>query len=205
MQASGESGTGRQCAAHPDKPAVVTCSRCGDFACVDCYDVSRQGDDLCATCMAAVAQHIASRADRLFAYLINAAVAMVVMLFPILLLFLGDGLDVAGPDRATVLMGLMGVALMVLGGINVYLLATRGQSVGKVVMKIRIVADDGTPAGLFTILILRLFIPQLLSSLCSLFGILDALAIFREDSRCIHDHIASTIVVKVNPEEPSGF
>lgn len=205
MDAHGGVEVARRCRSHPDRASVVTCSRCGDYACANCFDVSRQGDDYCLTCMAMVVRDVASRMDRLLAYLVNVGVTMFVMFLPLPLLLFARGQEYAGPDVANLMLALMGLCAAALAGVNIYLLATRGQSIGKLVMKIRIVADDGTPAGIFTLLVLRLFIPQVFSSLCGLFALVDNLAIFREDSRCIHDHIANTIVVKVNPGAPTEF
>jgi uncharacterized RDD family membrane protein YckC len=38
-----------------------------------------------------------------------------------------------------------------------------------------------------------------LLSIIPLYGLVDALFIFREDKRCLHDLIAGTIVVRGNP------
>jgi uncharacterized RDD family membrane protein YckC len=82
-----------------------------------------------------------------------------------------------------------------------YLLATRGQTIGKRLCGIRIVRTDGTPAGLWRILSLRLFPIILLSALplhhlSNVFTWLDCLLIFRSSHQCLHDQIADTVVVK---------
>lgn len=38
------------CALHPQRVAVATCSRCGDFACTECVRVGTGGAHLCASC-----------------------------------------------------------------------------------------------------------------------------------------------------------
>jgi uncharacterized RDD family membrane protein YckC len=84
--------------------------------------------------------------------------------------------------------------------INGYLLATRGQTVGKVVMKTQIVSNDGTlvPIGM---LILRRYVPLWIATnlpgVGPFLALGNALAIFRENRKCIHDEIAGTKVIKL--------
>jgi uncharacterized RDD family membrane protein YckC len=82
-----------------------------------------------------------------------------------------------------------------------YLLATRGQTIGKRLCGIRIVRTDGKPAGLWRILALRIFPITLLSALpipylSNVFSLVDCLLIFRPSHKCLHDQIADTVVVK---------
>lgn len=81
-----------------------------------------------------------------------------------------------------------------------YLLAARGQTIGKRLCGIRIVRTDGTPAGLWRILALRIFPITLLSALpipylSNVFALVDCLLIFRTSHKCLHDQIADTVVV----------
>lgn len=80
-----------------------------------------------------------------------------------------------------------------------YFLATRAQSLGKMVLKIKIVTLDGRNADLQRILLLRVLPVSLVSvipMIGGIFSLVDSLFIFRSDQRCIHDHIAGTRVVK---------
>ncbi|MCY3883892.1 MAG: RDD family protein [Gammaproteobacteria bacterium] len=84
--------------------------------------------------------------------------------------------------------------------INGYLLATRGQSIGKLFMNIAIVSEDTRqvqPIG--KLLILRYFpiyaLQVVMYFLYSLVFILDALFIFRDDRRTFHDIMAGTTVI----------
>lgn len=82
---------------------------------------------------------------------------------------------------------------------NVYLLARQGQTLGKSIVGIRIVRSDGSRASLGRLVGLRYAPGSLLAvvpALSQVFGIVDALFIFRESRRCLHDLIADTIVVK---------
>jgi len=80
------------------------------------------------------------------------------------------------------------------------LLATRGQSVGKLLCRIRIVrfADNAEP-GFVRAYLLRGTVPLVLEQipiLGRLFWIVDACFIFGDERRCLHDYIAGTKVVK---------
>ncbi len=82
--------------------------------------------------------------------------------------------------------------------IHGYLLATRGQTVGKSLLKIRIVRSDGSPASFGRIIGLRYLTTSALASIPvigSIYGLVDVLLIFRASRRCLHDQIADTIVV----------
>ena len=82
--------------------------------------------------------------------------------------------------------------------IHGYLLATRGQTVGKKLLNIRIVRSDGSPASFGRLVGLRYLTTSVLASIPfigTLYGLLDTLLIFRASRRCLHDNIADTIVV----------
>lgn len=90
------------------------------------------------------------------------------------------------------------VAVLVILGINLYLLAERGQTIGKMVLKVRIVRTTGEKASLGRILFLRMAPMNILSAipyLGVLLSLIDALMIFGEERRCLHDHFADTVVV----------
>ncbi len=82
---------------------------------------------------------------------------------------------------------------------NGYLLAKNGQSIGKLIIGIKIVRDDREKASLQRIIGLRLFPVFVLINipLIGLFiGLFDVLSIFREEKNCLHDDLADTRVVK---------
>ncbi len=90
--------------------------------------------------------------------------------------------------------------LMVILVVQTWLLCNRGQTLGKLWLKIRIVRTDGSPAGFAQVIMLRSFVMQLLTLIPvvgSLLALVDPLLIFREDRRCIHDLLADTCVVEV--------
>jgi uncharacterized RDD family membrane protein YckC len=105
-------------------------------------------------------------------------------------------------DTDTIALGVL-LSILLLGLlaiVQIILLANRGQTFGKKMMKIRVVrfADGGNP-GFLSAVVLRLFVPGLISAVpCagSLFSLADVLFIFGTERRCIHDHIAGTKVVR---------
>ena len=88
-----------------------------------------------------------------------------------------------------------------------YLLATRGQTVGKALLKIKVVRSDGSRASFGRLVGLRYFVNSLLTLIPvagSIYGLVDALFIFRQPRRCLHDLIADTIVVVAGPVDAVG-
>ena len=82
--------------------------------------------------------------------------------------------------------------------IHGYLLSTRGQTVGKALLKIRIVRSDGSPATFGRIVGLRYLPTYVIAPIPfvgGLYALIDTLLIFRDSRRCLHDNIADTIVV----------
>lgn len=111
------------------------------------------------------------------------------------------GMDVetiAGEVLISILM-LPLIALVFLA-INGYLLAKRGQTVGKVLVKTRIVDDSGQLPQFMPMFLKRyvvLWAISLVPIVGRFFGFIDAIFIFNADRKCIHDRIAGTKVVKV--------
>jgi uncharacterized RDD family membrane protein YckC len=106
------------------------------------------------------------------------------------------------PNPALMLAGFVtiGAAMVVLLGIQIYLLVTRGQTLGKKFLGIKIVCfeDDSNP-GFVKVFLLRMLVNGLIGAvpfLGLIYSLTDILFIFREDRRCIHDLIAGTKVVK---------
>jgi len=77
-----------------------------------------------------------------------------------------------------------------------WLISTRGQSIGKFLLGMRIVADGGRNPGFLQGVVLRNWLRALLSML-PFFALLDALFILGDSHRCIHDYIANTYVMNV--------
>jgi uncharacterized RDD family membrane protein YckC len=85
--------------------------------------------------------------------------------------------------------------------LNGYWLFTRGQTVGKRVMGVAIVAtESGERAAFWKLVCIRaLFFPLLfvvISPILAALPIVDQLFVFRKNRRCVHDLAAGTSVVK---------
>lgn len=91
--------------------------------------------------------------------------------------------------------------LLMLAVIQTVLLCRRSQSVGKLLVGIRIVTfKEGEPGGPFRAYLLRGLLTWVIEQIPlfgKLFWLVDSFFIFREDQRCLHDMIAGTKVVKL--------
>ena len=89
--------------------------------------------------------------------------------------------------------------LIIFMAINSYLLVTKGQTLGKRMLGIRIVdAASNGAATAVKLLGLRYVLVMLVMAIPiigQLLGLADALFIFRSDRRCVHDLLAGTKVV----------
>jgi uncharacterized RDD family membrane protein YckC len=151
-------------------------------------------------------QRLGGRGERLVAVLIDGLIGAVVfalVLIPVFLLtnawqslvsavMSGQGL----PIYVSLGMAVAGFVLFLL--VQGYPLANWGQTWGKRLLKLRIVDLEGRKPEFLRLVGLRYAIGQviaLIPILGPVFGVVDALFIFRDDRRCIHDHIAGTRVV----------
>jgi len=93
------------------------------------------------------------------------------------------------------------IAFIVVFVVQLILLGSRGQTIGKIALKVRIVDGvTGTHPGWARIVLLRYILNGILTGIPFIGGIywlVDSLFIFRADHRTIHDMIASTRVDKV--------
>jgi uncharacterized RDD family membrane protein YckC len=81
-----------------------------------------------------------------------------------------------------------------------YLLATRGQTIGKALLGMRITRPDGDKVSIARVIGLRYgvgYASGLFLGAAMIFGLADMLLIFRKSRRCLHDTIADTIVIRV--------
>ena len=147
---------------------------------------------------------LADRSKRFLGSLID-GLLMLIITIPILILtgILRPALQGKNPTAGQQFFSmLLGLAVFLI--LNGYLLAKKGQTIGKVVMKTRIVDTKGQRVPLGYLLFLRylflnlfVFLMSLVVSamIASLIGGIDALFIFTEDKRCLHDYIAGTVVI----------
>jgi uncharacterized RDD family membrane protein YckC len=91
------------------------------------------------------------------------------------------------------------IGFVLFAAIQGVLLARRGQTAGKALMGVRIVRFDGERASGARLLLLRYgvgYLTTIVMPIGQVYGLVDALMIFRSSRRCLHDLIADTIVVK---------
>jgi uncharacterized RDD family membrane protein YckC len=84
--------------------------------------------------------------------------------------------------------------------INGYLLHSRGQTVGKLAMKTRIVSNRGQLVPLPKLFLSRYLLLWglvMIPLIGNFISLIDALFIFRENRKCLHDEFAGTQVVMV--------
>ncbi|MES2917105.1 MAG: RDD family protein [Pseudomonadota bacterium] len=149
-----------------------------------------------------VADEMASRMTRLMAAIVDGIILMVLVLPFTWVLGFWDlarsgGTLSFGMTVASVALGFGAYVL-----VNGVLLARYGQTVGKRLLKIRIVSLQGEQLPLGKILLARQLPVQVMSVLPGVGGllaILDVLFIFRKDQRCLHDLIAKTRVINCKP------
>ncbi len=99
----------------------------------------------------------------------------------------------------TVIGALMGIGVFL--AVQGYFLASKGQTVGKMAMGTQIVSEKDGEIVPFVELILKRYLPIWVLSYIpvvgSFIGLIDALFIFRENRKCLHDEIAGTKVIKL--------
>jgi len=112
--------------------------------------------------------------------------------------------DVKTEEKGLVTLG--GMTLFLL--LNGYLLATAGQTIGKRLVGTRIVnvSDERIPKFL-TLVGARYgstWLIGLIPGVGNLYGFVDALFVFRNDRRCLHDWIAGTKVINAQTASTSN-
>ena len=142
---------------------------------------------------------LASRWYRLWGALIDGLIAMVIWL-PVL--YLTDYWERALEGQLTLIettiSGILGFLLFIL--LHSYLLAKNGQTIGKMVVGTKIVSvtsNEILPLG--KVLLLRylpISVVTQLPMVGQFFVLVDSLAIFSKEKRCVHDLIAGTKVIK---------
>ena len=136
---------------------------------------------------------LASPGIWLVAFIIDGLIYFIPALIVFIIFGGGDDLD----DLSRVGSGLSTVINIAIFVVQMVLLATRGQTIGKIITKIRIVdADTGEHPGGWRIIMLR-NIAHIILLFTIFYWPIDSLFIFRKDRRTIHDLIAQTRVDKV--------
>jgi uncharacterized RDD family membrane protein YckC len=138
----------------------------------------------------------ASRLRRLFASMIDSLLMSVIVLPA---MFLGGLFELAATAPMSwgysIKTGALAAIVFLL--LNGLLLIQRGQTLGKMMLSIKIVKEDCSAADASTLLIRYAvyFMGNLIPVIGALFGLVNVLFIFGDRKQCLHDRIASTIVV----------
>ena len=145
---------------------------------------------------------LAGRGRRFGAYIIDSLIAGIVL---VAVAYSNPGplgvtmLDIVGTGTRQMSTAGSIWFLIIFMAINSYLLVTKGQTLGKLALGIRIVdALSNGAASAVKLLGLRYVLVLLVRAIPiigNLLGLADALFIFRSDKRCLHDLIAGTKVV----------
>jgi len=148
---------------------------------------------------------LAERSTRFGAFMLDSLLSLIAAVPGIVLLFTSMESIESGKDQDLWLaLGVMLVGVMILNVYQWYLISTRGQSLAKKWLHIRIVKLDGSLPGFTYGVLLRSWVTSLLSNIPyvgSIVGLVDALMIFGQERRCLHDVIASTQVIVGDPED----
>jgi uncharacterized RDD family membrane protein YckC len=145
--------------------------------------------------------NLADRINRLFAVIIDGIIVSIpMMIFNFTVIGYSNILKYYQNQSLTesILFLIIGVAIFLL--INGYLLYTKGQTVGKKLLSIKIVTSNEKLPTLMESYVLRNLAFSLLAYIPligSIILLVDILFIFREDRRCLHDLLAGTKVVVV--------
>lgn len=145
---------------------------------------------------------LASRGGRLGAAILDGFVGLLVVGLPLV-----SGIAMLdpksnSPDQAVSLAAIICFVLAGLGFIgltiyNIVLLTTRGQTIAKKWLGMRIVTHpDGQNPGFVKAFFLRSFVNGIINQLVPFYVLVDICFIFREDQRCLHDLIADTVVIE---------
>ena len=139
---------------------------------------------------------LASRGKR-FAGAILDSVFLMLGAAPGFIMFVAT-VDQQNDEVAMIGMGLMFLGMFIVGVVNWVMITQSGQSIAKRMLGMRIIrADNGDLPGFVNGVLLRSWVPALINQVCNQFSLIDALWIFNEERRCIHDLIAQTIVIDV--------
>lgn len=146
---------------------------------------------------------LASRWKRLGGAMVDAVIGLIVI-FPI---FIATGLlnQIQGGQPLSigqqVSYFILGTVLFLI--LHGYLLAKRGQTIGKLVVGTKIVSvEDGQILPLpklFGLRYLTITLGGQIPVIGQFFNLINVLFIFRSDKRCIHDLFAGTVVVDLDP------
>ncbi|MEJ2528728.1 MAG: RDD family protein [Gammaproteobacteria bacterium] len=143
---------------------------------------------------------LASRWQRFWGGTIDGVVAMVIT-FPIMYLtgYWEKAANQTITAADTIMLAVLGFALFML--LHGYFLSNYGQTIGKKLIGTKIVSSDSNNILPFWKVIVARYLPMSFAAQIPVIGgvlsLVDALFIFKDDKRCVHDLIAGTKVIVV--------
>jgi len=144
---------------------------------------------------------LADRSTRLGASILDGLILGLLVYLPLVIGAFPSLAAAQATGRPEVGTGLwVGVSLAAVGVIGwlcftVKFLGENGQSIGKKACGIKLLRTDGSEVSISRVIIGRNLVNGLLGVI-PLYGFIDALFIFGNARRCVHDHLADTIVIK---------
>ena len=146
--------------------------------------------------MAVTEDQLAGRGTRLIAAIIDGLIGAVLGA-PLWIASAGAAGDPDAMMEAMTGAGtITGLLILVYLVVQLWFLIKDGQTIGKKLMKIRIVKrETGHNGGFVPNVLMRGFVNGLLG-IIPFYGLVDILFIFREDRRCVHDLLACPVVVR---------
>ncbi len=182
--------------------AAKKCKFCGQF-----LDPSVQGMARARSTQLPPHMRLAQRTTRLGAFVVDCVFEFWALVIGWGVVMVSGGMSSRGgpPDELVAIAMLGGFGWLLLAKcFQWFRLASRGQTLGKGLFGIKIVKNDGSEVDFVSAVVLRNWILGIAQSCLSYFGfcvfLLDALIIFSEDQRTLHDHIASTRVIDVDSQ-----
>lgn len=130
---------------------------------------------------------LATRGQRLLGFLIDQLFVAACGALGLLVDYLRQGLDEL-PTLA-ILAVVAGVV------VNLVLLAAKGQTLGKMVVKTKVANYEGHKPSWVNLIFVRTM-PFLCLSKLPLFAVVDVYLVFQEQRQCLHDKAACTVVLK---------
>jgi uncharacterized RDD family membrane protein YckC len=148
---------------------------------------------------------LASRSKRLGGSIIDSIILLIIII--ITLFIMGEPLQSFYKQEFTteeelILGVIISIAFLIPNGL---LLFKRSQTIGKIIMKIKIVDHlSGNIPNFWKLIILRYLIFWLISVIpfMGIINFIDPLFIFGEECRCLHDWTAGTIVINTTTSNP---
>lgn len=106
------------------------------------------------------------------------------------------------PGPALIGLGIIFISMIILLGVQIYLLATRSQSIGKLLLGTQVIDyETDEPAGFVKTFLMRGVVNGMICGIPIIgliYSLVDILFIFGEEHRCIHDQLAGTYVAEIS-------